>query len=217
VNFATSALTSLHFPAGVVIGLVSAAPVGPINLLVIQRALTQNIPAALILGIGGALGDCTFAAIAAFGLGAAASLLHDHTAVIRIIGGLIMLAFAVFVWQSTPHLHDDAAQASPPRIALVAYGMVLTNPATLFFFVASFGAAGIDGIGHDTPAHRFNAALVVAGVFIGSMFWWSFISSVARSFRSRITDRHLAWLNRGTAAALALFGLAAVGVGALAA
>ncbi len=217
MSFIIPALTSLHFPAGVVIGLVSAAPVGPINLLVIQRALTQNIPAALILGIGGALGDCTFATIAAFGLGAAAGLLHDHTAAIRLIGGLIMLAFAVFVWRSTPHLHDGDAQASPARMALVAYGMVITNPATLFFFVASIGAAGIAGIGHDTSDHRLNAALVVAGVFSGSMVWWLIISGIARSFRSRITDRHLTWMNRGTAAALALFGVAAVGAGALAA
>ncbi len=216
MSFAVPALTSLHFPAGVVIGLVSAAPVGPINLLVIQRALTQNIPAALIIGIGGALGDCTFGTVAAFGLGAAAHLLHDHTATIRLIGGLIMLAFAVFVWRSTPHLHDKAAQASPGRMALVAYGMVMTNPATLFFFVASFGAAGLAGIGHDTVAHRLNAALVVTGVFGGSMVWWLIISGAARSFRSRITDRHLVWLNRGTAAALTLFGLAAVGAGALA-
>ncbi len=216
MNLTVPALTSLHFPAGIVIGLVSAAPVGPINLLVIQRALTQNIPAALIISIGGALGDCTFGTIAAFGIGAAASLWHDHTATIRLVGGLIMLAFAVFVWRSTPHLRDDGTQASPGRMAVIAYGMVMTNPATLFFFVASFGAAGLAGMGHDTSAHRLNAGLVVAGVFSGSMVWWLIISSAAHSFRSRITDRHLVWLNRGTAAALTLFGLAAIGAGAMA-
>ncbi len=216
MSFAIPALTSLHYPAGIIIGLVSAAPVGPINLLVIQRALTQSIPAALVLSLGGALGDCTFGTIAAFGIGAAAHLLHDHTGAIRLIGGLIMLAFAAFVWRSTPHLRDETAQASPGRMALVAYGMVITNPATLFFFVASFGAAGIAGIGHDTPVHRLNAALVVAGVFSGSMIWWLFISSAAHALRNRVTDRHLAWLNCVTAAALAVFGTAAIGAGVLA-
>lgn len=217
MSFTIPALTSLHYPAGIIIGLVSAAPVGPINLLVIQRALTQNIPAALVLSLGGALGDCTFGAIAAFGVGAAASLLHDHTAAIRLVGGLIMLVFAIVVWRSTPHLRDESAQASPARMAIVAYGMVITNPATLFFFVASFGAAGIAGIGHDTPEHRLNAALVLAGVFSGSMIWWLFISSAAHAFRNRVTDRHLAWLNRVTAVALTVFGVAAVGAGVLAA
>ena len=211
------ALTSLHYPAGVLIGLASAAPVGPINLLVIQRALTQNIPAALVLGLGGALGDATFGAIAGFGIGAAAGLLHDHVALIRLLGGAIMLAFAVFIWRSTPHLHDGAEQTPAARMAAVAYGMTITNPATLFFFIGSFGAAGFAGIGHDTPEHRLNAALLVAGVFSGSMLWWLLISGAARSFRDRVSDRHLIWLNRITAAALALFGLGAVGSGILAA
>ena len=211
------ALASWHYPAGVLIGLASAAPVGPINLLVIQRALCQNVPAALALGLAASLGDAMFGAVVGFGMAAVSTLFHEHVAAIRLLGGIIMLVFAVIVWRSVPKLKDDGTRLPALKMAAVTFGMAVTNPATLFFFIATFGAAGLTGIGHDTPEHRWHAALVVAGVFSGSMLWWVVVSSVAHAFRSRVADRHLAWLNHVTAGVLALFGLGAIGAGMMAA
>ncbi len=204
---------TLYFPTGAAIGVAAAAPVGPINLLVIQRALGRRQAAALILGLGGALGDAVFASVAAFGLGAVSLLLKEHGGVIRIVGGVIMLAFAAVVWNATPRLAEPEGQLSAARMAVVVFGLTLTNPATLFFFLGSFGAVGFTGIGHDSGAHIVNAGLVVAGVFAGSMLWWLTVSSGTRALRSSITDGHLRLLNRVTGVVLALFGIAAIGAG----
>ncbi len=205
---------TLYFPTGAAIGVAAAAPVGPINLLVIQRALGRKQAAALTLGLGGALGDAVFAGIAAFGLGAVSLLLKEHGGIIRIVGGIIMLAFAAFVWNATPRLADHEGQVSAARMAVAVFGLTLTNPATLFFFLGSFGAVGFTGIGHDSGAHLLNAGLVVAGVFAGSMLWWLAVSSGARALRSSITDAHLVILNRVTGVVLALFGVGAIVAGA---
>jgi threonine/homoserine/homoserine lactone efflux protein len=206
-------LASAYLPAGIGIGVAAAAPVGPINLLVIRRTLTRGQPAALITGAAGAVGDAIFAAIAAFGLGAVRLLLAEHGGAIRIVGGLIMLAFAVVVWRSTPHLGQGDRELSTPRLAAVVLGMTLTNPATLFFFLGSFGAIGFAEIGHGSAERLFNSAMVVTGAFTGSMLWWLVISTATRALRERVTDIHLLWLNRATAAALAVFGVAAVVAG----
>ncbi len=208
-----SALSTLYFPVGALIGLASAAPVGPVNLLVIQRTLTAHTAGALLLGAGGALGDSLFAAAAAFGVGAVTHLLADHALVIRLGGGLIMLAFAFVIWRSAPKLRGDEDQASALRMALAALTLTLTNPATILFFIGAFGAVGFTGIGHDSPEHLVNAAMVVAGTFTGSMLWWLAVTGVARRLRGRITDRHLVKLNRGTAIALGVFAMAAVVTG----
>lgn len=207
-----SALATLYFPVGALIGLASAAPVGPVNLLVIQRTLTAHTAGALLLGAGGALGDSLFAAAAAFGVSAVTRLLADHALVIRLGGGLIMLAFAVVIWRATPTLRDED-QSSALRMALATLTLTLTNPATILFFIGAFGAVGFTGIGHDTPEHLVNAAMVVAGTFTGSMLWWLAVSGVARRLRGRITDGHLVKLNKGTAIALGLFAVAAVVTG----
>ena len=204
-----SGLSTLYFPAGALIGLASAAPVGPVNLLVIQRTLTAHTAGALLLGAAGAVGDALFAAAAAFGVGAVARLLADHALILRLGGGLIMLAFAVVIARSTPKLRDDD-QASVVRMAAATLTLTLTNPATILFFVGAFGAVGFTGIGHDNAQHRVNAAFVVAGTFAGSMLWWLTVTGVARRLRGRITDHHLVLLNRGTAIALGVFAVAAV-------
>lgn len=211
------ALATWYFPAGVAIGVAAAAPVGPVNLLVVQRALAQGSAPALLLGAGAALGDALFAVVAAFGLGAVARLLDEHMEAIRLVGGLVMLIFAVVVWRAAPKLGTASEPRSAWRMALVTFGMTVTNPATLLFFVGSFGSVGFVAIGHDTAAHRINAGELVVGVLAGSMLWWLAVSTVARRFRARVADRHLALLNHATAGVLALFGVGAIGTGLLAA
>ena len=206
-------LGSAYLPAGVGIGLAAAAPVGPINLLVIQRTLTRGQPAALVTGAAAAFGDAIFAAVAAFGLGAVRLMLAEHGDIIRIVGGLIMLVFAVLVWRAAPHIDQPERELPTPRLTAMVLGMTLTNPATLFFFLGSFGAIGFDAIGHGSPERLLNSAVLVGSVFAGSMLWWVVISSVTRSLRERVTDLHLLWLNRVTAAALAAFGIAAIVAG----
>ncbi len=207
-----SLVSTWYFPMGALIGIASAAPVGPVNLLVIQRTLTAHTAGALLLGAGGALGDSLFAAAAAFGVSAVTRLLADHELAIRLGGGLIMLAFAAVIWRATPKLRDED-QASALRMALATLSLTLTNPATILFFIGAFGAVGFTGIGHDSPEHRINAAMVVAGTFTGSMLWWLGVTAVARRLRGRITDGHLVTLNKGTAIALGLFAVAAVFTG----
>ncbi len=211
-----AALSTLYFPAGLAIGIGAAAPVGPVNLLVIQHRLCRHSGSALLLGLGGALGDCVFAVIAAFGLGALGGLLEAHDALIRIIGGLVMLGFAAIIWRTAPHLNGKHAPIPALRMALVTFTMTLTNPATLLFFLGSFTAIGFTGIGHDTESHAINAALLVSGVLLGSMLWWVFVSGLAGRLRDRATDRHLLVLNQVTAGALAVFGAGAVAAGAAA-
>lgn len=206
-------LSAAYLPAGLAIGIAAAAPVGPINLLVIRRTLTRGQGAALAIGAAGAFGDALFASVAAFGLGAVRQLLSEHGGAIRIAGGLIMLAFAVLVWRSTPHLDESDRELATPRLAAVVLGMTLTNPATLFFFLGSFGAIGFVDIGHGSAERLFNSAMVVTGAFTGSMLWWVVISTATRALRDWVTDRHLAWLNRATAVMLAVFGIAAVVAG----
>ena len=208
-------LSTLYFPAGLLIGVAAAAPVGPVNLLVIQRTLCRHAGSALVLGLGAAIGDGLFAIVAAFGLGAITGLLDAHEALIRVIGGGVMLGFAIVIWRSAPHLDSAGPRHSARRLALATFTMTVTNPATLLFFMASFGAAGFVGIGHQTTAQWLNAGALVCGVVAGSMLWWGAVVAMAARLRGRVSDRHLTLLNHVTGAALAVFGLLAILAGVM--
>lgn len=206
-------LDILYFPAGLAIGLGAAAPVGPVNLLVIQRTLCRHLGSGLWLGLAAAFGDALFALVAAFGLGAVESFVHAHAAPIRIAGGLVMLGFAVFTWRSAPHLNGRDKALPGWRAGALCLSMTLTNPATLLFFLGAFGAVAFVDIGHGSMSALGHATQVVAGVFCGSMLWWLVVTSVAARLRRRIGDPVLVAINHGTAVALALFGAAAIGTG----
>ena len=53
---------------GAVIGFLIAVPVGPAAALCIRRSITVGAMAGFMTGIGAALGDAVFGAVAAFGL-----------------------------------------------------------------------------------------------------------------------------------------------------
>ncbi|KPF61855.1 hypothetical protein IP88_15375 [alpha proteobacterium AAP81b] len=210
-------LATMYIPAGIAIGLGGAAPVGPINLVVIQRALAGRRTAAVTIGIGAALADMAFALAAAFGLGAIGIALDRHDTALRLAGGLLLIGFAVYVWRSAPHIEASAPPVSRRRLLAMGLTMALTNPANLLFFVGSLSAVGLAGLGHDSDQARANSLLVGASVFVGAMAWWLFVTTLASRLRGRLSDARLAQLNHGTAIALAVFGVGAIVAGVMSA
>ncbi len=203
-----SALSSLYWLSGLFIGLIAAAPIGPVNLLVIQRTVLRGRRSALWLGLGGAVGDALFAAAAAFGLGAIRQAFDLHHAPLRLAGGLFMIGFALMLWRQHPHLSDPGRKpARTSHIAVAAFTMTLTNPATLLWFVAAFAMFRFQDLGLHSMMAMLNAGFLVFGVFCGSMLWWISVSAVAGYVRGRLTDGHLLWLNYGCALLLFGFGL----------
>jgi putative LysE/RhtB family amino acid efflux pump len=205
-----------YFPTGLLIGFIAAAPIGPVNILVIQRALQRGVCSALIMGMGAALGDMLFASIAAFGLSALNAKINAGQDIMRIVGGSIMIGFAVLLWRSQPHLNDPSKR--PPRarhMAIALFVMTVSNPATVLWFVATFQAVGFQNIGAHSKIASFHAGLVVMGAFVGSMLWWLCIAGFAARWRQKIVDRHLEIANHIAALVLGAFGLTAVLAGLL--
>ena len=92
----------LFFWKSLGVGMAVAAPVGPMGLLCIHRTLDRGQLAGLIFGAGVAAADLTYAAIAAFGLSAAISLLVAGTPWIKLVGSVILIAYGLRVAFATP-------------------------------------------------------------------------------------------------------------------
>ena len=207
-------LATWYFPVGLGIGIAAAAPIGPVNIIVIRRSLQRGIGSALMLGLGAALGDALFAAGAGFGLRALQALINHHHDPIRVVGGLVMVGFGIAVWRSAPHLNDPGRKLPRARhLAIATFLMTVTNPATLLWFAATFGSIGFKDIGHASHVALLNSARLVGGVFAGSMLWWLAVSGIARGLHGRLNDRHLRVFNHGSAVVLLLFGLVALAAG----
>ncbi len=198
------------FLRGVLIGFSIAAPVGPIGALCIRRTLTNGRAAGLVSGLGAATADATYGAVAGFGLTVISGELIGQQQWLRLVGGLFLCYLGVRTLRAAP-----ASLAPEPmtRSGLVAaYGttflLTLTNPMTILLFAAIFA-----GLGIVVARDYASAALLVAGVFMGSALWWLILSSAAAAVRERLRPGMLRWISRGAGivilafGAIALFGL----------
>ncbi|HET9521275.1 MAG TPA: LysE family transporter [Candidatus Limnocylindrales bacterium] len=197
------------FGRGLVLGFTIAAAVGPISLLTIRRTLAHGRIYGLASGMGVALADATYGAVAAFGLTAISTVLVSGRVLLGLLGGGFLVLLGWRTMTSRPS--DAASDADRPGLGgafLSIFGLTMTNPMTILSFAALFAGFGVVGRGGA------EAALIVAGVFCGSAGWWLLLTSVVSALRSRVTLGSLTWVNRVSGAVVIGFGVAAI-VGAV--
>ncbi|MEX1148094.1 MAG: LysE family transporter [Sphingomonadales bacterium] len=198
--------------AGLVIGLLVAAPIGPVNVICIQRTLKDGPGHGFVIGLGAAVGDAVFGLVAALGLVTISALLVAHEAWFQTAGGLVLIVMGLYAWRAHPHL-DDVVPSTGDTARGMAGTFVLTvsNPITALGFVALFTSAGVGLSGEIREAAR-----LVAGVFAGSALWWLIVTRLAALVRDRLHDNHLWWINRGSAILVWIFAAVSLARGVIA-
>ena len=191
---------------GLAAGLIIAAPVGPVNLLCIRRTLEKGWKSGMVSGLGAALADTLYGAIAGFSITLAIQLLIREEFWIRLVGGILLMVIGVVYYRMPSRSLEAGPDVSSVNSDFVsAFLLNVTNPTTVLSFLAVLATLGI---GRQRPL--WQTSLLVAGIFCGSMIWWTILVSAANRLRSRITDRTMRWMNHMAAMAIGGFGLANV-------
>ena len=198
--------------SGIVIGLIVAVPIGPVNLICIRRTLAFGPVNGFVSGLGAAVGDTVFAVVTGFGLTAIAHLIKGYSHYLELVGGAMLIYFGIhtFLAKVETSLEDKIAAKEKGASTLFramasTFALTITNPATLLGFAALF--AGLGGLAGGHPNFA-SAAFVVIGVAAGSTLWWLALTAVVGLFHASINDRVMAIINRGSGVAVAGFGLA---------
>ena len=194
------------FLKGIFVGFALAVPIGPIGILCIRKTLNEGQLRGLIIGLGGATADLLYGCIAAFGLSVISNILFSQRIWIRLIGGIILITLGARTFRIKP---------ADPKLKKQSSGMLgsffstmlltLTNPLTVFGFIAIFAALGLGkGLGY------FSASALVAGVFIGSSLWFLSLNSGVTLFRKKLDLNGLRWVNKITGLFIIISGLIAI-------
>ena len=210
------------FLKGAFLGLALAAPVGPINLLCMKRALEQGRRAGLITGLGAATADTFYGSIAAFGLTFISDWLELYKAHLSVIGGVFFLVLGISLIRSKNAAHESAelktlantdlktgGQAEPTQISagstyFSTVFLTLSNPTTVFSFLAAFAAIKLNTHEGDR-VQLIYAVFATAGVFVGSMIWWTFLSWISSKFRASLDAKAIRRINIGAGVLLLIF------------
>jgi putative LysE/RhtB family amino acid efflux pump len=196
---------------GLAIGFVIAAGIGPIGLLCIRRTLDSGFRVGLASGLGAAVADSVYAALATFGAGGVAMALVGARAPLALGGGICLVALGIGSWR---HARDRAIAANDRgrRLHLLGawastLGLTLSNPMTVLSFAAAIAALA-------PPAGNLGAAAaIVAGVGFGSTAWWVVLSAGVAIVRRGISEAGIVLLRQASAVLLMAFGAAAIGSG----
>lgn len=193
---------------GVAAGMVLSAPLGPVALLCVRRSLLYGHMAGLVSGLGAAVADMLYACVAAFGLTVISEWLERHRAMIDLVGGslLILLGVYLLVKRPKPRGEPSARQMEPmdaPHAFAATFVLTISNPITLVTFLVLFNYLRAGDLGERPEL----AALLVGGVFAGSMIWWLSLSFGGARFGAGLTGNGERVLNRICAVVMIGFGL----------
>ena len=188
---------------GLAVGLIIAAPVGPVNVLCIQRTIERGWKSGILSGLGAAIADTLYGAIAGFSISLVIQFLIREEFWIRLVGGILLMGIGVVYYRKPPRsLAAAAAHPYTNSDFLSTLLLTATNPTTVLSFLAVLAMLGL---GKQRPL--WQTSFLVVGIFFGSMTWWTILASVASLLRRRITDRTMRWMNRVAGIAIGGFGL----------
>ena len=197
------------------IGVLVAAPIGPVNVLCIQRTVARGFWGGLATGLGAVLGDGMLAAIAAFSMTAISDEMIAYAGPIQLAGGLVLIGFGLALLVRQPVLSVSSGQESGlwahTGVIPHTFFLTVTNPGAIFGMLAIFGALGslIGGLNY------LKALLLILAVMGGSLLWWVGLSQLIATIRHKLTEQRFKLINRAAGTVLLAFGLGLIVEGLL--
>ncbi len=194
---------------GIIIGLIASIPLGPIGVICIQRTINKGRTSGFVSGLGAAVADAIFAAIAGFSLSYIINFIEERQLIIEFVGGIIVILLGLKTFYTNPVSQLKRHKRKQNKLIedfLSVLLLTATNPFAIFFFVALFAAAGI--VHHNQSLGLSSVALI--GVFLGGALWWYTLSSLVNLFRHKFRLKQLWWINKIAGAVILLLGVLAI-------
>jgi threonine/homoserine/homoserine lactone efflux protein len=204
----------LIVPVGIAIGLMIAVPIGPVNILCIQRVISRGVLAGIVVGLGAVLADGLIALAAAFSVRAITGWITTYGVAIQIIGGAVLIGLGLRLCLagnvSVREANGDSDGPSLARTALdipKAFLLTVTNPAAVLGLVAIF--SGVSSFVEVRT--KLEALAMVGAIMTGSLAWWVVLSSGVGWLRNKVSDQRLGQVNLAAGLLLVAFGVVLAG------
>lgn len=197
-------MTLLLFIKGIAIGLGVAIPIGPVGILCIDRTLAHGKASGIATGIGAAIADGVYGAIAAFSVTFVTNHLIPYQHWIRAGGSIILIYLGLKIFREIPkrkHPHSKKRELAADFIS--TFFLTFTNPMTVISFLTIIAAMGLKNLSRNI----ISGSALVAGITAGSILWWLIIVFVTNKFEKKMTLAKLKNVNRITGMIVIAFGI----------
>jgi threonine/homoserine/homoserine lactone efflux protein len=199
--------------SGLATGLLLSVPIGPANLLCLEKTLKSGTFAGFITGAGATFGDFLFVLASVMGIIVIGDVQFEHLGFIKYVSVLVLLLFAfISLYKGyAQYSHKDSGNmllsvcdtytATKPKQSLMALSgffssfiLTITNPLTPLGVISSVTAVGLGSgmLNHDTSV---AVSFFIGGILIGSLGWWFCLTLIARKFAQKLTQKWLGVVN----------------------
>lgn len=192
----------LYLLKGLVLGVLVAAPVGPLGVLCIRRSISFGMASGFYIGLAVAAADAFYGAVVAFGLKWISDSLMSIAGYLQVGGGAVLIWVSLSMMRNTrPIRKIRDRNPSRFRAFFAVFFLTLSNPATILSFVAIFATFNLANM----QTSYFSASLLTFGIFVGSAGWWLFLSWITSKHQDSLTDRSLRKINFAAGLMLLIF------------
>lgn len=170
--------------SGIALGVSIAAPLGPVNVAMIQRGLAQGFGGAFLLGVGSTAADLIYILLAYAGADPLAHL--SWARLLLFLAGAAVMGWLGFgALQSALRPASDAAPAAPAAVNRGAFvsGFLITivNPMTIAFWLGILSAS----LASRPRGSVLGEAFYIAALALGCVLW-CFALALALHFGRRV-------------------------------
>jgi threonine/homoserine/homoserine lactone efflux protein len=192
---------------GILIGILSSAPLGPAGVLCIQRTLNRGRLNGFFSGIGVALADTIFAVAAVFGLSQVQEFVREMNVLLWLAVGVIVVAVGVKIIMTNPvkQLRAKGKQRNSLFGAFISIFLLTINPINLLPVLSFTGL-----LLHRSLDTVWSGPAVVFGVLCGALVWWLFLTSLVAHYRKHFKLRQMWWINKISGAVILFLGVLAI-------
>lgn len=191
---------------GIILGLAVSMPPGPIGIVLINRTIKRGWLSGFFSGLGLASADTLLAFLSGLGFTVIISFIKEERFILTLLAALVIIAVGLKVFLSDPvkeFRNRETANKSLWRDYYSVFVLSISNPYTIFIFVAFFSGVHINGNIKPEMVPFF----LIPGVFIGTIAWWFFLSYFVSRFKKNIRLRMIVRINKVAGLVIILIGI----------
>ncbi|WP_314824209.1 LysE family transporter [Prevotella histicola] len=192
---------------GLLIGIISSAPMGPVGILCIQRTLNKGRWYGFVTGIGAAISDTIYALIVGLGMSFIMKPLQNPTyqLILQISGSILLLLFGIYCFKSNPmkKMHQSSnTKGSIFHNGLTAFLVTISNPLIIFLFMATFAQFAL-----VQPDRPFEMIVGFACIPAGALLWWYGLTWLVDKIRGKFDVNGVLIINKVIGSVVILFSI----------
>ena len=186
---------------GVLIGICSSAPLGPIAIFVMQSTLGKGRKAGMSAAAGSSAVDTIFAAVAVFALSMVQGVIDQHYQTLKLVGVAVVVVLGVSMafYKHRPERPNRFSKTDFAKSLVMGLG----NPGAFAVMLALFA---VFGFGKEDLS-LFEKLVSILSVCGGTVVYWSLFTWLLSKAKGRINVAKIIWINRVAGVIVALFGL----------